>query len=93
VYKTANVLNKVPKSIQSQVKHDLREDWTAPDRTTAEKASDIFAEKYGPKDDKAVQCLVRDRDRLPAFFDSPTCSVVQITPVRTFAPNAVNGQS
>jgi transposase-like protein len=32
VHKTANVLNKVPKSIQSQVKHDLREVWTAPDR-------------------------------------------------------------
>ena len=71
VHKTANVLNKVPKSIQNQVKHDLREVWTAPDRTTAEKAIDIFAEKYGPKYDKAVQCLVKDRDRLLAFFDFP----------------------
>jgi transposase-like protein len=71
VHKTANVLNKVPKSIQSQVKHDLREIWTAPDRTTAEKAIDIFAEKYSPKYDKAVQCLVKDRDRLLAFFDFP----------------------
>lgn len=71
VHKTANVLNKVPKSIQNQVKHDLREIWTAPDRTTAEKAVDIFAEKYGPKYDKAVQCLIKDRDRLLAFFDFP----------------------
>jgi putative transposase len=71
VHKTANVLNKVPKSIQSQVKHDLREVWTAPDRTTAEKAIDIFAEKYGPKYDKAVHCLTKDRDQLLAFFDFP----------------------
>jgi putative transposase len=71
VHKTANVLNKVPKSIQNQVKHDLREIWTAPDRTTAEKAIDIFAEKYGPKYDKAVHCLTKDRDQLLAFFDFP----------------------
>ena len=71
VHKTANVLNKVPKSIQSQVKQDLREVWTAPDRTTAEKAIDIFAEKYGPKYDKAVHCLTKDRDQLLAFFDFP----------------------
>ena len=60
-----------PKSIQNQVKHDLREIWTAPDRTAAEKAIDIFAEKYGPKYDKAVQCLVKDQDQLLAFFDFP----------------------
>jgi transposase-like protein len=71
VHKTANVLNKVPKSIQPQVKHDLREIWTAPDRATAEKAIDIFAGKYAPKYDKAVQCLVKDRDRLLTFFDFP----------------------
>jgi putative transposase len=71
VHKTANVLNKVPKSIQSQVKHDLREVWKAPDRATAEKAIDIFAEKYGPKYDKAVHCLTKDRDQLLAFFDFP----------------------
>ena len=71
VHKTANVLNKVPKAIHNQVKHDLRQIWTAPDRTTADKAIDIFAEKYGPKYDKAVQCLVKDRDRLLAFFDFP----------------------
>ena len=68
VHKTANVLNKVPKSIRSQIKHDFREVWTAPDRATAEKAIDIFAEKYGPKYDKAIKCLVEDRDRLPAFW-------------------------
>ena len=54
-----------------KLEHDLREVWTAPDRTTAEKAIDIFAEKYGPKYDKAVHCLVKDREQLLAFFDFP----------------------
>ena len=71
VHKTANVLNKVPKSIQNQVKHDLREVWTAPDRTTASRAIDIFAEKYAPKYDKAVHCLTKDRHQLLAFYDFP----------------------
>jgi len=71
VHKTANVVNKVPKSMQTKVKHDLREIWTAPDRATADKAIDIFAKKYAPKYEKAVQCLVKDRDRLLTFFDFP----------------------
>ena len=37
----------------------------------AEKVIDIFAEKYGPKYDKEVQCLVKDRDQMLAFFDFP----------------------
>ena len=30
-----------------------------------------FAEKYAPKYDKAVDCLLRDRDALLTFFDFP----------------------
>ncbi len=57
--------------IQNQVKHDLREVWTAPDGAMAEKAVDIFAEKYSPKYDKAIQCLIKDRDRLLTFVNFP----------------------
>jgi putative transposase len=32
---------------------------------------DVFAEKYGPKYEKAVACLTRDREALPAFYDFP----------------------
>ncbi len=71
VHKTANVLNKVPKSIQVKVKQDLREIWTAPDRATAAAAIDLFAEKYAPKYDRAVQCLLKDRERVLTFFDFP----------------------
>ena len=71
VHKTANVLNKVPKSVQPGMKADLREIHSAPDRSTAEQAIAVFAEKYGAKYAKAVECLVKDRETLLAFFDFP----------------------
>ena len=42
-----------------------------PDRATAEVAITVFAEKYGTKYDKAVTCLVKDRDALLTFYDFP----------------------
>jgi putative transposase len=71
VHKSVNVLDKMPKSVQPAAKADLREIWTAPDRATAEAAITIFAEKYGAKYDKAVTCLVKDRDTLLSFYDFP----------------------
>ncbi len=71
VHKTVNVLDKLPKSVQPAAKHDLREIWTAPDRATAEAAVATFADKYGAKYEKAVTCLVRDRDALLTFYDFP----------------------
>jgi putative transposase len=70
-HKTLNVLNKAPKSVQSGMKADLREIWQAPDRARAEAALDTFVEKYAPKYHKAVNCLVKDRRALLAFFDFP----------------------
>jgi putative transposase len=71
VHKTANVLNKMPKSLQPAVKADLREIWAAPDRATAEAAITTFAEKYAAKYDKAATCLIKDRDQLLTFYDFP----------------------
>jgi putative transposase len=71
VHKTANILDKLPKSVQPAAKADLREIWAAPDRATAEAAAATFAEKYGAKYDKAVTCLVKDRDMLLTFYDFP----------------------
>src|SRR5918998_3086199 len=62
VHKTINVLDKMPKSVQPAAKADLREIWRAPDRATAEAAIVTFAEKYGAKYEKAVTCLLKDRD-------------------------------
>ena len=71
VHKTVNVLDKLPKSVQPAAKADLREVWTAPDRTTAEAAIASFAEKYRAKYEKAVTCLVKDHDALLTFYDFP----------------------
>jgi putative transposase len=71
VHKTANVLDKLPKSVQPAAKAGLREIWTAPDRATAETAIAVFTEKYGAKYEKAVTCLVKDRDALLTFYDFP----------------------
>jgi transposase-like protein len=71
VHKTVNVLDKLPKFVQPAAKADLREVWTAPDRTTAEAAIASFAEKYRAKYEKAVTCLVKDRDALLTFYDFP----------------------
>lgn len=70
-HKLVNILNKVPKSVQPNMKADLREVRDAPDRATAETAVAAFAEKYGAKYPKAVDCLTKDRDALLAFFDFP----------------------
>jgi putative transposase len=71
VHKTANVLNKVALSVQANMKKDLREVYLAPSRALAEVAIDVFAEKYGAKHGKAVECLTKDREALLAFFDAP----------------------
>ena len=71
VHKTANVLNKLPKSVQPRAKQHLQDIWMAETRAVAEKAFDFFLGAYGPKYDKAVACLAKDRDVLLAFYDFP----------------------
>jgi putative transposase len=71
VHKAANVLNKLPKSLQANARQDLREIWLAPDRATAEAALATFEAKYAPKYDRAVACLAKDREALLAFYDFP----------------------
>jgi transposase-like protein len=71
VHKTANVLDKLPTSVQPSAKRDLRQIWTAPDRKSAHAAMALFAEKYSAKYERAVACLVKDRDALLTFYDFP----------------------
>lgn len=71
LHKTANLLNKVPKSVQGAMKADIREISTAPTRAAAEAAIAVFVEKYGAKYPKAAECLTRDRNALLAFLDYP----------------------
>ena len=71
VHKTANVLNKLPKSLQAKAKRALHEIWMAETKADAEAALGAFAETYGVKYDKAVECLIKDRQAMLAFYDFP----------------------
>jgi putative transposase len=71
VHKTANVLNKLPKSLQAKAKRALQDIWMAETRQDAEAAFEGFIECYGLKYEKAVECLSEDRVPLLAFYDFP----------------------
>ena len=71
VHKTANILNKVAKSVQPQMKRMLHDIWDAPTKKTAEKAFELFETTFEAKYEAAVQCLRKDRDRLLTFYDFP----------------------
>ena len=71
IHKAVNILNKLPKSLQANARQDLREIWLAPDRLTAEAAIATFEAKYVPKYERAVACLLKDREALLTFYDFP----------------------
>jgi transposase-like protein len=71
VHKTANILNKLPKSQQSKAKRALQEIWMAETKKDARVALDGFIETWGIKYERAVECLIKDRDALLVFYDFP----------------------
>jgi transposase-like protein len=71
VHKTANVLNRLPKSQHAKAKRALQEIWMAETKTDADAAFDAFIESYQVKYDKAAGCLEKDREALLAFYDFP----------------------
>ncbi|MEM9294155.1 MAG: IS256 family transposase [Acidobacteriota bacterium] len=71
VHKTANVLNKMPKSVQPRAKSALHQIWQAETREDAYEAFDTFVDKYEAKHPRAVKCLVEDQDEMLAFYDFP----------------------
>ena len=71
VHKTANVLNKLPKSLQPKAKRALQKIWMAETKNDALAAFDAFVETWEVKYHKAVECLIKDRDALLTFYDFP----------------------
>jgi len=71
VHKTANVLDKLPKRIQSGAKELIHQIWMADTRKHADEAFDLFLKTYQAKYPKATECLSKDRDELLAFYDFP----------------------
>lgn len=71
VHETANVLNKLPKSMQSKVKQALHDIWRAETKEAAYRAFDNCIEKFEAKYPKAMQTLSKDKEEMLAFYDFP----------------------
>jgi transposase-like protein len=71
VHKTANVLDKLPKSVQPKVKSALHEIYLAETRDSAHKAFDSTLRRFRDKYPKAMENLEKDREALLAFYDFP----------------------
>ena len=71
VHKTANVLDKLPKSMQGKAKQALHDIYLAASRADAEEAFHSFEALYGKKFPRAVGCLRKDREELLTFYDFP----------------------
>jgi len=70
-HKMGNVLDKLPKSQQTQATKQLQEIWMAATREDAYKAFSFFIETYDSKYPKATECLRKDKEELLAFYDFP----------------------
>ena len=71
VHKTANVLNKLPKSMQPKVKAALHEIWMAETREKAHAAFSRTIKSFCAKYPKAMKCLTDSKEELLAFYDFP----------------------
>jgi putative transposase len=71
VHKIANVLDKLPKRLQSRAKAQLHEIMRAPDLQTALEEVGRFVAEFEDRYQKAVHTLVKDQDKLFTFFDYP----------------------
>jgi len=71
VHKTANILDKMPKSVQGKAKQLIHEMYLAPTRKAALAAYDQFISSYQIKFPKACECLERDKEVLFTFYDFP----------------------
>jgi transposase-like protein len=78
VHKTANILDKMPKSVQGKAKGMLHEMWQAPTKEKALGAYEHFLNSWQEKYPKAVECLREDKEELFAFYDFPAVHWVDI---------------
>jgi putative transposase len=78
VHKTANVLDKMPKSVQGKAKGMLHEMWQAPTKEKAVAAYEHFVSSWEEKYPKAAECLRQDKEELFAFYDFPAAHWIHI---------------
>jgi transposase-like protein len=70
-HKSGNILDKLPKSVQSKATAMIREMWQAPTKEDALSAFTLFVNAWRDKYPKAVECLQKDKDVLFTFYDFP----------------------
>jgi putative transposase len=83
VHKTANVMNKLPKTVQKKVKVALHDIWMAESHKEADKAFDKTLKLYQDKYPKAMRCLEKDRAEMLEFYNFPA---IHWTHIRTTNP-------
>lgn len=71
VHKTANVLDKLPKSLQGKGKQMIHDIYLAPTKEEGSLAFDAFVKEFDLKYPKAVETVNKHRESLLTFFDFP----------------------
>ena len=71
VHKTANILDKMPKSVQGKAKEHIHEMYMAGTKEQALKGYDEFLRLYQAKFPAACACLEKDKEDLFTFYDFP----------------------
>jgi transposase-like protein len=71
VHKTANILDKMPKSVQPKAKQRIHDIYLAPTKEQALVAYNSFLTLYNKKYPEACECLSKDKDVLFTFYDFP----------------------
>lgn len=71
VHKTANILDKMPKSIQSKAKKMIHDMYLADSKKAALSEYDFFIKTFEDKYPSAANCLKKDYDQLFSFYDFP----------------------
>jgi transposase-like protein len=71
VHKTANILDKMPSSVQPKAKEKIHDMYLAPTKEQALVAYNSFLSVYSTKFPKACECLTKDKHVLFTFYDFP----------------------
>ena len=78
VHKTANILDKMPKSVQSKAKAQIHEMYMADTEEHALKAYEHFVAMFQDKYPKAVTTLTKDKEDLFTFYRFPAVHWIHI---------------
>ena len=78
VHKTANVLDKMPKSVQGRAKSMIHDIYQAESKASALKAYRLFQDSFQDKYPQAVSCLADQEEALFAFYNMPAAHWLHI---------------